>query len=135
MEAHGDIGRDLAEKLGAWNSYAHAHAHSITMKLKRLVEPLPYTIASYTHPLRCKLGPFVTWYLMKYYCHTRLGSSNFACEILLRILLARLIWSAHMDGDAEWNSGSTLAGFPTFCPMTFHLLASYSLIAANKAAL
>lgn len=29
----------------------------------------------------------------------------------------------------------TLAGFPTLAPMTFHLLASYSLMAANNAAL
>lgn len=30
---------------------------------------------------------------------------------------------------------ATFAGFPTFRPITFHLLASYSLIAASKAAL
>jgi hypothetical protein len=38
----------------------------------------------------------------------------------------------------DWTTGSsqrTLAGFPTFCPMTFHLFASYSLIAASSAAL
>lgn len=29
----------------------------------------------------------------------------------------------------------TFAGFPSFCPMTFHLLASYSLIAASNAVL
>jgi hypothetical protein len=29
----------------------------------------------------------------------------------------------------------TFAGLPTFCPMTFHLLCSYSLMAASSAAL
>ena len=39
----------------------------------------------------------------------------------------------HADGGRLYVP--TFAGFPTFCPMTFHLLASYSLIAANNAAL
>lgn len=29
----------------------------------------------------------------------------------------------------------TLAGLPTFCPITFHLFVSYSLMACSKAAL
>jgi hypothetical protein len=38
--------------------------------------------------------------------------------------------------DLEMNwTGRTFAGFPTFWPMTFHLFASYSLIAASRAAL
>lgn len=61
--------------------------------------------------------------------------SDPASEMLLRILLARLGSSAYMNGDAEWLGWATFAGFPTFCPMTFHLLASYSLMAASKAAL
>lgn len=36
--------------------------------------------------------------------------------------------------DGPW-SRPTLAGLPTFWPMTFHLLDSYSLMAASKAAL
>ena len=84
----------------------------------------------------CKLGPLVTWYLMKIsIVEEDSTSSDLASEILLRILLARLRSSAYMNGDAEWLRSSTLAGFPTFCPMTFHLLASYSLIAASRAAL
>jgi hypothetical protein len=35
----------------------------------------------------------------------------------------------------EWSDKATFAGLPTFWPTTFHLLASYSLIAASKAAL
>jgi len=33
------------------------------------------------------------------------------------------------------NCSQALAGLPTFWPITFHLLESYSLIAANSAAL
>ena len=82
-------------------------------------------------------GPLVTWYLMKLsIIEEDLPSSDLASEILLRILLARL--SVVSIGATMKQSGldpSTLAGFPTFCPMTFHLLASYSLMAASRAAL
>lgn len=38
-------------------------------------------------------------------------------------------------GDPPIIRLPTFAGFPTFCPMTFHLFASYSLIAAKSAVL
>lgn len=38
-------------------------------------------------------------------------------------------------GDTPPRLLPTFAGFPTFAPITFHLLASYSLIAASSAAL
>lgn len=39
------------------------------------------------------------------------------------------------DLDTRDARRPTFAGLPTFAPMTFHLLASYSLIAASSAAL
>ena len=38
-------------------------------------------------------------------------------------------------GVSSEESPLAFAGFPTLAPMTFHLFASYSLIAASKAAL
>jgi len=52
--------------------------------------------------------------------------------MLFSILLASLDVSASVGQAFE---SRTLAGLPTFCPITFHLLASYSLIACSKAAL
>lgn len=57
-------------------------------------------------------------------------------EMFLCILLACLqdwfsiCWRSDKRGKIL---GLTLAGFPTFCPMTFHLFASYSLIASRSA--
>lgn len=60
-------------------------------------------------------------------------------EMFLGILLASL--SGHVKylfvrsrekGDSDQNI-HTFAGFPTFWPITFHLLASYSLIASRRA--
>lgn len=134
QEAHGDRKR-LGRETGGVEFLRSCSRSLYHIAIKTASRASPLYNRFLYQPPRCKLGPFVTWYLMEYYCHTRLGSSHFACEIFLRILLARLIRSAHMNGDAKWSSGSTFAGFPTFCPMTFHLLASYSLIAASKAAL
>jgi hypothetical protein len=58
---------------------------------------------------------------------------DLASEMLFSILFASLDTSA----SSGWKAfeSDTLAGLPTFCPMTFHLLASYSLIACSRAAL
>jgi hypothetical protein len=53
-------------------------------------------------------------------------------EVLFRILLASL-GCISISASITIRDGATFAGFPTFCPMTFHLLASYSLIASRKA--
>lgn len=83
-----------------------------------------------------KLGPRVTWYLVKTTVMEIKPPSDLPPEILLCILLARLeIVSIHVKGEGDRLRRPTFAGFPTFCPMTFHLLASYSLMAASRAAL
>lgn len=63
--------------------------------------------------------------------------SVLASKILLRILLASLV-CVSMDMAWQYTKTAdepTFAGLPTFCPMTFHLLASYSLMAASSAVL
>jgi hypothetical protein len=60
-------------------------------------------------------------------------------EMFLGILLASL-WGRKkiglectVNGESMWmRVQPTLAGLPTFCPMTFHLFASYSLIASRS---
>ncbi len=54
----------------------------------------------------------------------------------------RLVMQGMRDCKSQARYGTvygmrspTFAGFPTFCPITFHLLASYSLMAASNAAL
>jgi len=71
-------------------------------------------------------------------------ASVFAGKVFLCILLACLSGTISHPHDGQpwlrikdrggWRE-ATLAGLPTFCPMTFHLLASYSLMAASSAAL
>ena len=53
-------------------------------------------------------------------------------EVLFRILLASLDCIS-ISASITIRGRATFAGFPTFCPMTFHLLASYSLIASRSA--
>ena len=55
--------------------------------------------------------------------------------MLFCILLARLLMVSESGFKVGSGATFTFAGFPTFKPMTFHLLASCSLIAASKAAL
>lgn len=62
-------------------------------------------------------------------------SARGATKMLLGILFASLDASIERTGYRVRERLPTFAGFPTFRPMTFHLLASYSLIAASKAAL
>jgi len=66
--------------------------------------------------------------------HDAAGASSLVGEVLFRILLAGLF---NMISKVVQQGAQrlTFAGLPTFCPMTFHLLDSYSLIAASSAAL
>lgn len=85
--------------------------------------------------------------------------SVFPAEMLFRVLFACLdtrcasvlqgSWSSYateLQARTRWGKRGggvcvhkenkhTFAGFPTFWPMTFHLLASYSLMAASNAVL
>jgi hypothetical protein len=56
-------------------------------------------------------------------------------EVLLRVLLACLVRVNSRRCLEYYRGVRTFAGLLTFWPMTFHLLASYSLIAASSAAL
>lgn len=56
-------------------------------------------------------------------------------EVLLRVLLACLVRVSSRRYSEYYRGVRTFAGLLTFWPMTFHLLASYSLIAASSAAL
>jgi hypothetical protein len=53
-------------------------------------------------------------------------------EVFLCVLFAGLA-DAMSRAYRAGREMHTLAGFPTFCPMTFHLLASYSLMASRNA--
>jgi hypothetical protein len=55
-------------------------------------------------------------------------------KMLFRILLTSLV-SISSTARSQIRVQQTLAGLPTFWPMTFHLFASYSLIAASSEAL
>jgi hypothetical protein len=66
----------------------------------------------------------------------------FLFKVLLGILLAGLVRrvsfiSSHLVLSRLVSPvcRPTLAGLPTFCPIAFHLFASYSLMAASRAAL
>lgn len=67
-----------------------------------------------------------------------LNRSTLTTKMLLCILLARLVPVSRRSSQVHKETNvlePTFAGFPTFCPMTFHLFWSYSLIAASSAAL
>lgn len=51
-----------------------------------------------------------------------------ACVLLASLLLESVRWRTKM-----YVPILTFAGLPSFCPMAFHLFASYSLIASRKA--
>ena len=85
--------------IGARGSYAHAL--SIILQLVAGRASLLYNRSLYPFP------SLQTWSIRdlvshEYYYHRRLSSSNFASEVLLRILLARLKWLAYKKSDAEW---------------------------------
>lgn len=63
-----------------------------------------------------------------------LDSSDFASKLFLRELLACLDTVSRRNALLLSDRVErTLAGFPSFWPMAFHLLASYSLMAASSA--
>lgn len=66
--------------------------------------------------------------------------SRFAChsiaspKVLFSVLFASLPYVSVLH-HPMLKRKRTLAGLPSFAPITFHLLASYSFIAASNAAL
>ena len=68
--------------------------------------------------------------LLQENCNSALGA-----EVFFGVLFAGLFRHQHACHLCESKDEYTFAGFPTFWPMTFHLLCSYSLMAANNAAL